>query len=80
MGATSVHFVCCPLVRHAALSIGWLADAYGLDGGGVRGVSELHILKVLFGNDGTVQPYKYFDMMCGTSTGGYVIRRLFIRH
>jgi hypothetical protein len=43
-----------------------------IDGGGVRGVSELQILKVLFGNDGRVRPYKYFDMMCGTSTGGYV--------
>jgi predicted acylesterase/phospholipase RssA len=57
-----------------------LQDAHALviDGGGVRGVSELQILKVLFGNNGEVKPYKYFDMICGTSTGGYVIRSLTI--
>jgi len=52
-----------------------------LDGGGVRGVSELLILTNLFKrikfeeNDGQIsgplpEPWKYFDLICGTSTGG----------
>jgi patatin-like phospholipase/acyl hydrolase len=48
-----------------------------VDGGGVRGVSELEILKELFHGREDIQPYKYFDMMCGTSTGGYVMRILY---
>lgn len=47
------------------------------DGGGVRGISSLYILqailaKVSAGNP-SVRPCEYFDMICGTSTGGYII-------
>ena len=52
-----------------------------LDGGGVRGLSEVLILKNLFQrvdfeeNSGRrsarlPEPWKYFDLICGTSTGG----------
>ena len=52
-----------------------------LDGGGVRGLSEVLILKNLFlrvdfeENAGRrsarlPEPWKYFDLICGTSTGG----------
>jgi hypothetical protein len=52
-----------------------------LDGGGVRGLSEVLILKNLFqridyeDNAGQrsahlPEPWKYFDLICGTSTGG----------
>ena len=52
-----------------------------LDGGGVRGLSEVLILKNLFQrvdfeeNAGRKsvclpEPWKYFDLICGTSTGG----------
>jgi len=57
-----------------------------LDGGGVRGLSEVLILKNLFqkidfveerDGHGTVEarplePWKYFDLICGTSTGGLI--------
>lgn len=53
-----------------------------LDGGGVRGLSEVLILKFLmmrlkFEEKKTGRrleeypaPWKYFDLICGTSTGG----------
>jgi hypothetical protein len=48
-----------------------------LDGGGVRGVSTLRILKKLMEkisqieNSGReIKPCEYFDVMAGTSTGG----------
>jgi len=52
-----------------------------LDGGGVRGLSEVLMLKNLFQrvdfeeNDGRrseflPEPWKFFDLICGTSTGG----------
>ena len=48
-----------------------------LDGGGIRGLSSLQILKQLMENvallnelDATPRPYDYFDMIGGTSTGG----------
>jgi patatin-like phospholipase/acyl hydrolase len=52
-----------------------------LDGGGVRGLSEVLILKNLFQriafeenagrrSEKLPEPYKYFDLICGTSTGG----------
>ena len=52
-----------------------------LDGGGVRGLSEVLILKNLFQrvdfeensrrrSAHLPEPWKYFDLICGTSTGG----------
>ena len=49
-----------------------------LDGGGVRGLSSLLILQKLMDeiadkNDGKpVLPCEYFDLICGTSTGGLI--------
>jgi patatin-like phospholipase/acyl hydrolase len=58
-----------------------------VDGGGVRGVSELRVLRRVMdglpkvpldaskpmsaGNSRAPHPYEVFDMMAGTSTGGY---------
>ena len=50
-----------------------------LDGGGVRGLSSLHILKKLMETIDPGRPPKpceYFDMIGGTSTGGYVLLAL----
>ena len=47
-----------------------------LDGGGVRGLSSLAIHKRLMETinpDSPPKPCDYFDMIGGTSTGGYVI-------
>jgi hypothetical protein len=46
-----------------------------LDGGGVRGLSSLLIIKELMkkikdGDDPIPRPCQYFDMIAGTSTGG----------
>jgi hypothetical protein len=47
-----------------------------LDGGGIRGISELVILQEIMHRVGralkveTPLPADYFDMICGTSTGG----------
>ena len=52
-----------------------------LDGGGVRGLSTLLILKRLMDRTNTmrkelglnpVKPWELFDLMGGTSTGGYI--------
>jgi patatin-like phospholipase/acyl hydrolase len=50
-----------------------------LDGGGIRGVSELVMLKEIMmriqkkGKLSQIpKPCEYFDLMGGTSTGGYV--------
>ncbi|RYP90787.1 hypothetical protein DL770_003120 [Monosporascus sp. CRB-9-2] len=50
-----------------------------LDGGGIRGLSEILILKELMlqirihnGLDYTPEPHQCFDFICGTSTGGLV--------
>ena len=46
-----------------------------LDGGGVRGLSSLHILKHVMETinpDEPPKPCDYFDMIGGTSTGGSV--------
>jgi patatin-like phospholipase/acyl hydrolase len=50
-----------------------------LDGGGVRGLSSLMILKQLMETISVnprepCKPCDYFDMIGGTSTGGYVFR------
>lgn len=47
-----------------------------LDGGGVRGLSALMILEQLMEKinpDSPPKPCDYFDMVGGTSTGGWVI-------
>lgn len=46
------------------------------DGGGVRGLSSLYILQKLMQRinpESPPKPCDYFDMICGTSTGGYSI-------
>jgi patatin-like phospholipase/acyl hydrolase len=46
-----------------------------LDGGGVRGLSTLQILKQLMDvidPESPPKPCDYFDMIGGTSTGGFV--------
>jgi patatin-like phospholipase/acyl hydrolase len=46
-----------------------------LDGGGVRGLSSLYILQrimVSIDPDNPPKPCDYFDIIGGTSTGGYV--------
>jgi patatin-like phospholipase/acyl hydrolase len=57
-----------------------------LDGGGVRGISSLSILKKIMDEvakasqgrfadpEGmtTIRPCDYFDVICGTSTGGLI--------
>jgi len=47
-----------------------------LDGGGVRGLSALMIVEQLMESvnpDSPPKPCDYFDMIGGTSTGGYAI-------
>jgi patatin-like phospholipase/acyl hydrolase len=47
-----------------------------LDGGGIRGLSSLMILEQLMQTinpDSPPKPCDYFDMIGGTSTGGWVI-------
>jgi len=47
-----------------------------LDGGGVRGLSALMILEQLMeavNPDSPPKPCDYFDMIGGTSTGGYAV-------
>lgn len=49
-----------------------------LDGGGIRGLSTLMILEQLMQSinaDSPPKPCEFFDMIGGTSTGGYVIYR-----
>jgi hypothetical protein len=55
------------------------------DGGGVRGLTTLLVLEQIFEsikNEGslpeTPKPCEYFDMIGGTSTGGYVTTLLFL--
>jgi predicted acylesterase/phospholipase RssA len=46
-----------------------------LDGGGVRGISSLEILRTIMAqvsSDPNAKPCNYFDMMAGTSTGGLI--------
>jgi patatin-like phospholipase/acyl hydrolase len=50
-----------------------------LDGGGVRGLSALMILEQLMeavDPDAPPKPCDYFDMIGGTSTGGWVVTEL----
>jgi patatin-like phospholipase/acyl hydrolase len=47
-----------------------------LDGGGVRGLSTLQIVKQLIDTidlESPPKPCGYFDMIRGTSTGGFVV-------
>ncbi|KAK5130426.1 hypothetical protein LTR08_002124 [Meristemomyces frigidus] len=41
-----------------------------LDGGGVRGLASLYMLKQLLSHFGDEMPCDFFDMIAGTSTGG----------
>jgi patatin-like phospholipase/acyl hydrolase len=51
-----------------------------LDGGGIRGVSSLYLLRSIFNGiryrmdppQPNLQPHEYFDLIGGTSTGGLV--------
>ncbi|QRV75319.1 patatin-like phospholipase protein [Ceratobasidium sp. AG-Ba] len=44
-----------------------------LDGGGVRGISSLHILKAIMDRIAPgARPCDYFDLIAGTSTGGLI--------
>ena len=50
-----------------------------LDGGGPKGLSALVILKELmaqisrrYGNTSKLRPCDYFDLICGTRTGGLI--------
>jgi patatin-like phospholipase/acyl hydrolase len=50
-----------------------------LDGGGVRGLSTLQILKQLMDTvDPGTKPCDYFNMIGGTSTGGWVVILLLV--
>jgi hypothetical protein len=63
------------------------ADDDFLDGGGIRGISELVILDEIMKRVEKIQnlpspalPCDYFDLICGTSTGGYVLHFPFHIH
>ncbi|KAH9875045.1 hypothetical protein J1614_004533 [Plenodomus biglobosus] len=43
-----------------------------LDGGGVRGLASLYMLNKILSYVGSPKPCDYFDMICGTSTGGLI--------
>ena len=52
------------------------------DGGGVRGLSSLYILQKLMQRinpESPPRPCDYFDLICGTSTGGYSIPPVYQR-
>jgi len=61
--------------RHAPPPAGKQLRLLSLDGGGVRGLSSLLILKKLMemiDPDDPPKPCDYFDMIGGTSTGGLI--------
>ena len=61
-------------LRLAAPEDGKVLCLLSLDGGGVRGLSSLIILEELMRKinpENPPEPCDYFDMMGGTSTGGY---------
>lgn len=43
-----------------------------LDGGGVRGLASLYLLRTLLAHFGDEKPCDFFDMIAGTSTGGLI--------
>ncbi|KAM3069549.1 hypothetical protein ACMFMF_008766 [Clarireedia jacksonii] len=43
-----------------------------LDGGGIRGLASLYLLKKIMSYVGDKKPCEFFDMICGTSTGGLI--------
>lgn len=55
-----------------------------LDGGGVKGLTSLLLLKEIFRaleNQGySVQPHEYFDLIGGTSTGGCIFPMLMLSY
>jgi patatin-like phospholipase/acyl hydrolase len=69
----------------ATTSSGQPLRILALDGGGVRGLSELVVLKSIMdsirfqleengvlGPDERLRPCDFFDLICGTSTGGLI--------
>ena len=70
----------------AALRLG-LDSANRLDAGGIRGLSELILLKEMMERlkdhkklDSVPRPCEVFDMIAGSGTGGYVHRRILKIH
>jgi patatin-like phospholipase/acyl hydrolase len=44
-----------------------------LDGGGAHSLSQLYMLKhIMAAIEGNPEPCNVFDLICGSSTGGYV--------
>jgi len=67
-----VRFECFLWVRSLCANRGSCTNSLGLlDGGGVRGLSSLYILKeVMKSVSPTKKPCEVFDMIAGTSAGG----------
>lgn len=61
----------CKTLRHKLMLI------MVADGGGIRGLSSLYVLRNLMDDISAlekrdnIQPYEFFDLIVGTSTGGY---------
>jgi len=64
-------YVCSPL--DPPLPPPEIQRILALDGGGVRGLSSLLILREIMNDIGeNVKPREYFDLIGGTSTGGLI--------
>jgi Patatin-like phospholipase len=68
-----------PLMIASGTEIPHIPRILALDGGGVRGLSSLLILQKLMseilrlkGDREPPLPCQYFDLICGTSTGGLI--------
>jgi patatin-like phospholipase/acyl hydrolase len=68
-----------PLMIARESEIQHIPRVLALDGGGVRGLSSLLILQKLMseiqrlkGDSQPPLPCQYFDLICGTSTGGLI--------
>jgi patatin-like phospholipase/acyl hydrolase len=71
-------YVCLPWVCHSFFLTQLFADPVA-DGGGVRGLSSLYILRSIMEmvnkerkkvSKDKIEPCDLFDLICGTSTGG----------
>jgi calcium-independent phospholipase A2-gamma len=65
---SKVFFRVCKMADNARPTLRLLA----LDGGGVRGLASLYMLKQLLSHSGHDKPCQFFDMIAGTSTGGLI--------
>jgi hypothetical protein len=72
-------FLTWPLIKANAPEMKHMPRVLALDGGGVRGLSSLLILQRLMqevqrlkGDSQPPLPCEYFDLICGTSTGGLI--------